>query len=291
VRIRWFLAFGLTLQGSLAPAALVIGTANAEGSFSIDSARVFGHATLFEGTILETTHATSRLDMAGGARLQLAPDSRGRVYSDRLVLERGAGEIQRGVYRIEANVLRVTPAPKEGAVKVSWLAGNRIEVAALAGAVRVANAEGLLLASIDAGRALEFAPPGGGAVPPSMVTGCVVPANGAFLLTDEVSGVSVVLRGSGITFGDFAGKVVEVSGSIILPAPTDGAAAEVLEIRSVKVIAKACVTAQPRAPANRKASSPHQGAVIAGVVITAGVGVVAGILVTREKTPAISAGR
>jgi hypothetical protein len=159
VNLHWFFVVGLALQGSLAPAALVIGTANAEGSFSIDNDRVFGHATLFDGTILETTHASSLLDMAGGARLQLAPNSRGRIFGDRLVLERGAGEIQRGVYRIEANLLRVTAAAKDGAVKVSWLEGNRIEVAALAGAVRVANAEGLLLASIDAGHVLEFTPP------------------------------------------------------------------------------------------------------------------------------------
>ena len=78
---------------SLAPAAEpVIGMANADGSFSIDNARVFRHATLFDGNIVETTPggsqiAVKNIDTSGAGAgtlfgLAITLDHKGVYYVD-----------------------------------------------------------------------------------------------------------------------------------------------------------------------------------------------------------------
>src|SRR3954449_8309422 len=102
-------AFCFLLAGSLMilPAATGIGMINARGSFQVDHARVVGNATLFDGAIIETGKVEGDLQLNTGARMQLASESRGRVFRDRLVLERGVGQLQGTGYGIEARNLRV----------------------------------------------------------------------------------------------------------------------------------------------------------------------------------------
>src|SRR6266540_2871671 len=78
-----------------------IGMINAPGSFQINGAQVFGNATLFEGTVLQTGSVTGDLRFRTGARMQLSSDSRAKVYRDRLVLEQGIGQMEGKGYRIE----------------------------------------------------------------------------------------------------------------------------------------------------------------------------------------------
>ena len=280
---------------SLSPAAgPVIGTANADGSFSVDNARVFRHATLFDGDIVETAQASSTLDLTGGARVHLAAASRGLVFHDRLVLERGASDIQGGAYRIEALALRIAPAAPDASAKVARLAADRIQVAAIAGAVRVTNSEGILLASLEAGRVLEFAPQIAAAAAPSSVTGYVRLVGQAHVLTDEVTGVTVELRGSGIDFKLYVGKRVEAAGRLVSPAPIGGPAPQALGLATIKLM-NAAVPMPPHGAGSTAgtvaAGASH--AVLAGVVITvvAAAGAVAGVMLTREKAATISPGR
>ncbi len=266
--------------------------ANADGSFSVDNSRVFRHATLFDGNIVETAQASSTLDLKGGARVHLAAASKGRVFHDRLVLERGASEVQGADYLIEALALRVALAAPDASAKVARLAAGRIEVAALAGAVRVTNSEGITLASLDAGRVLEFAPQQPVAAAPSTVTGCVRIAGSAYILTDEVTGVTVEVRGSGIDFPLYVAKRVQAAGRLLSPAPVGGPAPQALVLSTIQVLDSAC--AAPRSPGAAE-SKPGQAkghaAVIAGVLITVGASAAAGILITREKAATISPGR
>jgi hypothetical protein len=271
--------------------------ANADGSFSVDNARVFLHATLFEGNIVETAKASSTLDLTGGARVRMAAASRGRVFHDRLVLERGASEIRGADYLIEALALRVAPAAPDAAAKVVRLAADRIEVAALAGAVRVTNSEGLVLARLEAGRVLEFTPQAAGAATPSTITGAVRMAGQAYILNDEVTGVTVELRGSGIYFSLFAGKRVEAAGRLVFPAPVGGPARQALSLTTIKLLP--AVPATPPLSAGKLTPTQAAGtaaaagshAMLAGVLITVAVGAAAGIVLTREKAPTISPGR
>jgi hypothetical protein len=293
VNLRAVFAVTLAWHVALAPAAeQVIGMANADGSFSIDNARVARHATLFDGTLVETGKASSTLDFTGGARVRMAAASRGRVFHDHLVLEHGASEIHGADYLIEALDLRVAPATANASAKVARLAADRIEVAGLAGVVRVTNSEGVMLASLEAGRVLEFAPQVA-VVTPSTITGSVRMVGQAYALTDEVTGVTMELRGSGIDFPAFLGKRVEVSGRVVFPAPVGGAAAQALNLTTIKLLPAIPAPPLPSVPAQAAgaATAGVSHAIIAGVLITVAAGAAVGVLVTREKAPTVSPGR
>src|SRR5438477_13140822 len=101
---------------------------------------------------------SSNLQLNHGAKMQLAAESSGIVYRDRLVLERGAGRVEN--YAVEALSLRIRPeAAAEVSVRKPNVAGpGSVEVAALNGPVRVTTANGVLLANLQAGRRLAFLP-------------------------------------------------------------------------------------------------------------------------------------
>src|ERR1700694_3320566 len=105
--IALILTANLSLGMATAPA---VGVVTARGSFTIDASNITGNATLFEGNQIETGKASSQLQLNNGARMQLAANSRGIVYRDRLVLENGTSLIQSGSNsQVEANSLRIRP--------------------------------------------------------------------------------------------------------------------------------------------------------------------------------------
>src|SRR3954470_15076615 len=101
----------LTLVGSLSlgmAAAPAVGIATARGSFTIDGSSIAGNATLFEGNQIETGKASSQLRLNNGTRMQLAAESRGIVYQDRLVLEKGNSSFENaGNFQVEALSLHI----------------------------------------------------------------------------------------------------------------------------------------------------------------------------------------
>src|SRR5580693_4848616 len=64
-----------------------IGFAVATGSFQVDSAQVYGNTTLFDGTTVSTSKASSRLELTNGARVTLGEDSQARIFEKRMMLE------------------------------------------------------------------------------------------------------------------------------------------------------------------------------------------------------------
>jgi hypothetical protein len=66
----------------------VIGLAISPGDVFVNGTRVPGNVNLFEGNTLETADTVSELRLHGGARMTLAAESRGKIYSDRLMLEK-----------------------------------------------------------------------------------------------------------------------------------------------------------------------------------------------------------
>ncbi len=119
----------------------------------MDDATVTGNATLFEGATVETGPAVSLLDLSSGTHVALLPESKGRVFRDRLILEKGAGEIDgtasfHAVFEMEARSLRIQPDTVQGSARVMLAGTTRVEVAALAGSLRVLNSRGLLIAAL-----------------------------------------------------------------------------------------------------------------------------------------------
>src|ERR1041385_1337792 len=74
-------------------AAPVIGVVTASGHFNVEGSQVWGNATLFDGTTIETSSASSELALGNGVKVQLAAGSRARIWQNRLGLEKGVAQL------------------------------------------------------------------------------------------------------------------------------------------------------------------------------------------------------
>ena len=77
----------------VALAAPAIGIVTASGHFNVEGSQVWGNATLFDGTTIETSSASSELALRNGVKVQLAAGSRARIWQNRLVLEKGIAQV------------------------------------------------------------------------------------------------------------------------------------------------------------------------------------------------------
>jgi hypothetical protein len=214
-----------------------IGTANCAGTFWVDSAGVSNHATIFENSVIETEGAPARLQISGEVRIVVDARSRARVYQDHLVLEKGRVQLDSGKdYRIEARTIRVLLSkPGARAVVTAGMSGE-VEVAALGAAVRVANAEGVAVANVAAGHAVELRL--GQTSEASVLTGCVVKEGASYTLRDDVSAVTVELRGQEVA--SQVGQRVQVTGAIVPAQRALAPADQVMQARTVRALGTAC---------------------------------------------------
>jgi hypothetical protein len=184
----------LTLAAGTAP---VIGTVVARGVFRLDNATVNGNATLFEGATIETKNAASRMELSSGAKVSLGIDSKAKFYGDRMILEKGQGQLEKASgFRLEAQGLTIQPETGNASVRVALAGGTRVELAALSGSFRVLNARGLLVANVGAGRSLALEPQTAEAA--TKLTGTLRQVGGRYLLTDETTNVTVELAGASL---------------------------------------------------------------------------------------------
>lgn len=246
--VQSVLAFGLALVltvGTVFAASPVIGTVVAKGSFRLDNSTVAGNATLIEGATLETTLASSAIELKSGARLQLGTASKGRVFGDHVVLERGESRLQNGAgFRLEAIGLTIQPETGASAGRVYLTGANRVQVAATNGSFRVLNSRGLLVANVTTGAPLEFEPQQAGGA--SRVTGCLVNRGGRLILTDETTNVTVEVAGPGLARE--AGNRVELTGALDPTATPVSEASQFIRITRVTRIARGC-SSRPGTPA------------------------------------------
>jgi len=140
-----------------------IGIATAKGSFRVDNSYVFGNATLFEGTDVETGVSAGELDLSQ-AKVLMATDTRGRVYQDRLILDRGMVQWNGGKYRTLAGEVVVVGVDSSSKAFVARR-GDVVEVASLSGTVNVLSADGEPLIAVASGMAYDFSPEPQGATP------------------------------------------------------------------------------------------------------------------------------
>jgi len=275
--IALILSVSLSLGAAAAPA---VGIVTARGSFTIDASSIAGNATLFEGNQIETGKASSQLQLNNGARMQLAAESRGIVYRDRLVLEKGSSRFENaGNYQVEALSLRIRPEGENTTGRVSVSKAGVVEVAALTGPVRVTAANGVLLASMQAGRTLDFTPESAGPEAATTVTGCLEASSGKFLLTDETSLVRFEVMGAGVE--KEVGHRVQIAGTV---APVPESISQV-HSTSVKMLSKKC-SSRGKAAAAAGVGAAGAGAAGAGA---AGAGTI-GAIGTAIATHAVIAG-
>jgi hypothetical protein len=189
------LAAALTANLSLVSAATpAIGVAFSNGTLLINNASTVGNASLFDGSTVETNGAVSRLHLKSGADVQMASESRGKVFSNRMVLEKGVMELKTaGKYGIEARSLQITGTDSDAMAKVS-IHGATVQVASLAGHVQVASAAGIVVANIAPGMAFDFTPQDQGATAPDAGKKKAAGASGA-----GAAGAGAAGAGTGIS--------------------------------------------------------------------------------------------
>lgn len=269
VAVACVMVANLTLATAGAP---VIGVAIKSGSFMVDGARIDGNATVLEGNRIDSGSGSTRLQLSNGNRLKLGADSTGSIYRNRLVLERGTGEVQTTTaFYLEALNLRVeTETPKTRA-RVALTAPGLLHVDAVDGAVQVSTSKGVLLARLEPGTSLEFAPPPDGAMAPSKLTGIVRKIGEKYVLSEETSKLIIELRGADVA--SLLGERVEIEGVVLAETSNVQGVSEVVKVvRATKV-------ARPRGIAK----GPHvPTAVIAGVGVAAAAAG-AGVIVSQKN--------
>jgi len=217
-----------------------IGTASCAESFWVDSAGVSNHATLFENSTVETEGAPAKLQIGGGVRMLLDAHSRAQVDAKRLVIERGRAQLDSGKdYRIEARGIRVSLSKSPARAVVFVDAAGVVAVAALGGMVHVENAEGVAVANVAAGRAVELRL--GQTSEAAMLTGCIVKTGAVYTLRDEASAVTVELRGADIA--NDVGRRVQVTGAIAASQHALAVADQVVQAKAIQVLGTGCGTA------------------------------------------------
>ena len=210
-----------------------IGIITASGHFTLDRSQVWGNATLFSGEKVETGAASSQAALRNGVTIQLASASSASVSENRLTLWKGAGQMAAPEsYEIEAGGLAIRSASGAGRLRVGWNAGGEIEVSALSGSARVANAgTGVVLASIPAGRRMNFAMQAGAAAGTVTRTGCLLYKDGHFLMQDQNTQEVVELLGQNLA-ANLANRAT-VTGTPSNARPTLNIATSVLNVTNV----------------------------------------------------------
>ena len=219
-------------------AAPAIGVVTASGHFTLDRARVWGNATLFSGGTIATDAASSQTTLINGVRIQLAANSSASILDNRLTLLTGSGQLaapdasEIAAFEIAAGGFAIHPSGTGARVHVSWGAGGTLEVASLSGSATVATAkEGLVLASIPAGRKMNFAMQATTGV--ITRTGCLVSKDGRYLLQDLNTQEVIEVTGAIPALAPNAGNRVTVSGTASSARPSINIASSVLNAATV----------------------------------------------------------
>ena len=220
-------SFAATSGATKSPA---IGMVTASGHFILDRSEVWGNATLFDGSKIETSVASSEAALRNGVRIQLASASSATVSESQLTLTKGTGQVSATEdYQVSAGGLAIRSASGASRVRVAWLAGGTVEVTALSGAARVANRTGLVLASIPAGRHMNFAMQAAAGV--ITRTGCLLYKDGRFLLQDQNTQEVLEIRGDNLAMQ--VGNRVTVSGTASALRPALTAASSIVNASTV----------------------------------------------------------
>ncbi|MBM3737518.1 MAG: hypothetical protein FJW39_17190 [Acidobacteria bacterium] len=200
--------FPLFASAAIAASA---GMAVSNGAFVLNGVQVRGTATLAEGAVIESRDGAS-LSLTGGGRMSLSPGAQVKVYSGRVVLDKGAIDVNSAAgLRVEAVSLLMSGA--EGTRATIAMRGPRsVQVAPSAGRVQVRGSMGMLIANVDAGSALEFEPQQGTQLPSSFV-GCLLRKGGRFVIFDQTTRMEVELRPAGVDLAGEVGNRVQANGS------------------------------------------------------------------------------
>jgi hypothetical protein len=128
-----------------------------------------------------------------------------------------------------------------------------------------------LVAKLEPGSTLEFAPQAAGAAEPFNVSGCVSVAGVRFVLRDATANINLELRG--LNFGQYAGQRVEVTGTELKGVQPHEGATQVIQVTKLTRVGGSCPLPAGNASTAKSAGmSGTTKVVIAGVAIAAVAG-------------------
>lgn len=254
--------------------ASVIGLAVVNGTARVDHAEVRGNASVLDGSLIETGKGSSQLSLQSGARVEFGAASRGKVYRDRVVLEKGIGQFHAAGYPLLANSLRVVSTDVGSTVRVAVKSDTSIQVAALSGQARVLNNNGLLLAMVTPGKTMEFSEQAGAAAQ-AQLTGTISVSGGQYLLKDDTTNVVSQITCTDMT--KYVNKRVTVTGSIDTSATPVPGASQVVCVGSHGIAAMAATAGAGAAAGGVAAAGAGIGmgttvAIIGGVAVAGTLG-------------------
>lgn len=206
-----------------------IGIVTASGHFTLQGAEVWGNATLFDGAAIETTAASTELSLRNGARVQLGAKSRARVFSDRIVLQAGVGQVAgSATYEVQAAGFKVRGEDASSRIRVGM--SQALEVVSLSGTARVSAANNIVLAAIPTGRKMDFAMQAAQNANLTR-TGCLLYKDNHFILQDESTQEVVEMNGPDLAAN--VGNRVEVTGTAASARPAVTIATSVMNVTAV----------------------------------------------------------
>jgi hypothetical protein len=198
------------------------------GIATVDNNSIRGNTSVLEGSVVETAKGSSQLSLESGARLNFGAASRGKVYRDHVVLEKGMSEVHGGSdFPLFANALHVVGSGSDSTVRVAVKDSKSILVGAVTGEAKVLNSNGLLLAKVMPGKTFEFDQEAGAAAQ-ARISGCVERRGGKYFVRDETTGVVSEITGAGLD--QYVRKHVDVSGSIDTAATAGAGATQVVRV-------------------------------------------------------------
>ena len=195
---------------SLTADTSAIGIAATNGLFQVNDQEARGTATLFDGSVVETGKAPSQIRLGNGAQVRLAAYSRAKVYESRIVLEKGAGQLESSsAFPIESRSLHVFSTEPNTVARVLVADQGKVVVSTIRGSVRVTNSAGLAVANVTTSLSMAFDPQVGAAAP-ARLAGCVYERDGKDFIFDAATKTAHGISGSGLARQ--MGKNVELTG-------------------------------------------------------------------------------
>ena len=213
-----------------------IGFVAAKGSFQLDNSKVWSNATLFDGSIVETKAVPSQIHLSNGSDIQVAAQSRVRVFLGRTVLEKGTVQMQSSTeYQVEARALHMAAAASNTVAIVELRGNGRVAASASSGEILITNKDKVLVAKVTPGKVVTLEPDNANQPGLTRITGCVQGERHSFLLIDRVSGVAFELRGEGVE--KELGNQVAIIGTGDSSAPKVAGASQAIKVTHVERLA------------------------------------------------------
>jgi hypothetical protein len=286
--IALLLAAQMILGTSTAPG---IGVAIAGREFQLNGVLQSGRVDLADGAQIRTGGAPATVNLTNGARIELASRSQGRIFQKRLLLTEGAGQFATPAdFAIEAMSLRVAPLSPNASGRVVLRSVRKVELAALTGIWSVANSEGVIIAHLAPGTALEFQLPektnaASNTDTAAKMTGCLRKKDSHYLLKDGTTNVTVELQAADPRILEKeVHHQIQITGNRVAGATPVKGASQLIGVSELKLLSKHCAFPAALLAGGGIATA----AVIAGIIIGTGAVVGTIIAVGGNPPPAVS---